>query len=108
MITFEDFKKLDIKIGTVVSAEKIPGADKLLKLIFDVGAEEQRQIIAGIAEVYPDPSLLIGKQMPILLNLEPRMLRGFESQGMMLAVDDQDKPVLLHPEHDMPPGSIIR
>lgn len=107
MITFEDFKKLDVRIGTVKSAEKVEGADKLLRLVFDFTTEE-RQIMAGIAELYPDPSVLIGKQMPVLVNLEPRMLRGFESQGMILAADDNGTPVLLHPEVKIPPGSIVR
>ena len=71
MITFEDFKKLDIRVGKVISVEKIPNADKLLKIIFDLG-EEQRQIIAGIAEYYPNFEELIGKEMPIVVNLEPK------------------------------------
>jgi len=107
MITFEDFKRLDIKIGTVLSAEKIPDADKLLRLVFDIGAGDRRQIIAGIAEVFPDPQVLIGKQMPVLTNLEPRMLRGYESQGMMLACDSEGRPILLHPEREVLPGSVI-
>ena len=76
MVSFEDFKKLEIRIGRVISAEKIEGADRLLKLLFDFGTE-QRQIIAGIAEYFPDPSFLVGRQMPVLVNLEPKMLKGF-------------------------------
>lgn len=107
MITFNDFKKLEIKIGTVISAEKIPDADKLLKIIFDLG-DEQRQIIAGIAEQFPDPAVLIGKQMPIITNLEYRKFRGHESQGMIMAADVDGKPILLHPKKKIPPGSIVR
>ncbi len=107
MIFFEEFKKVEIKIGTVVSAEKIEGADRLLKLVFDLGTEE-RQIIAGIAEVFPDPSVLVGMQMPIVVNLQPKMLKGHESQGMILAVDVDGKPVLLHPEVSVPPGSVVK
>jgi methionine--tRNA ligase beta chain len=107
MITFEDFKKLEIKIGTVKSAEKVPDTDKLLRIIFDLG-EEERQVIAGIAEFYPDTEALIGKQMPIVTNLEPRKLRGLESQGMIMAVDVEGKAILLHPDQQVPPGSIIR
>jgi len=107
MISFEEFKKLEIKIGKVVSAERIPDSDKLIKFMFDVGGE-RRQILAGIAEVYPDPSVLIGKEMPVVLNLEPRKLRGFMSEGMMLAIDDESKPVLLLPEYEVPPGSEVR
>ena len=107
MITFEDFKKLDIRIGKIISAERIPDSDKLLKLIVDFGTE-QRQILAGIAEYFPDPLILLDKQVPIIVNLEPRKMRGLESQGMMLAADDGVKPILLHPAEEVPPGSIVR
>ncbi len=108
MISYEDFAKLEIRIGTVTSAERIEGADKLLKLIVDLGSET-RQIVAGIATVVADPAELVGKQLPILCNLEPRTLRGVESQGMMLAAgDENDLPVLIHPEHPIPNGSNIR
>jgi len=107
MVSFEDFKKLEIRIGRVISAEKIEGADRLLKLLFDFGTE-QRQIIAGIAEYFPDPSVLVDRQMPVLVNLEPKMLKGFESQGMVLAIGVGDKAVLLHPDTDVPPGSMVR
>ena len=108
MITIDDFKKLDIKIGKVKSVERIENADKLLKFIFDIGNGEERQILAGIAEFYPDIDSLIGKEFPLLLNLKPRMMRGLESQGMMLAVDVVGKAVLLHPDKDIPAGSIVR
>jgi methionine--tRNA ligase beta chain len=106
-ITFSDFQKLDIHIGTVISAEKVPDADKLIKLVFDLGSE-QRQIIAGIAEQFPGPSTLIGQQLPVLVNLEPKTLRGHQSQGMILAADVDGRPVLLHPAETVPPGSIVR
>jgi len=107
MISYDDFAKLEIKIGKVISAENIPGADKLLKLVFDIGGEE-RQILAGIAEFYPDPSVLVGKEMPVLLNLEPRKMRGEMSNGMILAIGSDDSIVLLKPESEVPPGSIVR
>ena len=107
LMTHDDFKKLDIRIGTVLAAEKLPDTDKLLKLLFDVGGE-QRQIIAGIAASFPDPSVLVGKQLPVLMNIEPRELRGHTSQGMLLAVAVDGQPVLLHPERDVPPGSVVR
>jgi len=69
-VTLEDFNKLDIRIGKVLSVEKVPDAEKLLKFIFDLG-EEKRQIIAGMAEFYSEPSILEGKEMPLLLNIEP-------------------------------------
>ena len=107
MITIDDFKKLEIKIGKVISAERIPNADKLIKLILDMGGE-QRQVVAGIAEVIDDPARLIGCEMPVLVNLEPRRLRGYDSHGMILAANDGGRPVLLHPEKEVPPGSIVR
>lgn len=105
MITYDDFAKLDIRIGKILSAEKIPEGDKLLKLVVDVG-EEERQILAGMAEFY-DPEYFVGKYVPVLINLEPRTLRGYESQGMILAAG-ADKPVLMSPIEDVPPGSIIK
>jgi methionine--tRNA ligase beta chain len=106
MITFNDFKKLDIRIGKIISAEKIAGTDKLLKLEIDFG-NEKRDVVAGIAGYY-QPQEIIGKEIPVILNLEPRKIRGIESRGMVLAVDVDNKPVLLHPEKEVPPGSIIR
>lgn len=107
MITLEDFKKLDIRIGRVVSAERVPDTDKLVKLVFDVGGEE-RQIIAGIAASFPDPGSLVGKEMPLVVNLEPRRFKGHESQGMLLAADADGEPVLLHPEREVSPGAAVR
>lgn len=107
IITIDDFKKLEIRIGKVISVEKIPGTDKLLKFIFNLG-NEKRQIIAGMAEFFDDYSELIGKEMPVLMNIEPRKYQGYESQGMIIAADVKGRPVLLHPENEIPPGSIIR
>jgi methionine--tRNA ligase beta chain len=107
MIVFEDFKKLEIKIGTIVSAEKVEGADKLLKLLFDFGGTESVQILSGIAEFY-DPLVLVGKQVPVIVNLEPRTLKRQVSNGMILAVVVDEKPILLHPDKSVPPGSLIR
>jgi methionine--tRNA ligase beta chain len=106
MITFDDFKKLDIRIGKILSAEKVSGTDKLMKLEVDFGSEK-RQMIAGIAQFF-EPDHLIGKEIPVLLNLEPRSFKGIESQGMILAIDVDGKPVLFHPEREVPPGSVIR
>lgn len=107
IITYDDFAKLDIRIGTIVGAEKHPDADKLLKLEFEFGTEK-RQILAGIAESFPDPTVLIGKQLPVIFNLEPRMMRGLESQGMIMATDDENGIVLLHPERSIQSGSKVR
>jgi methionine--tRNA ligase beta chain len=106
MITFDDFMKLDIRIGTVRTADKVEGADKLIRLELDLGGE-QRHVVAGMAPTYT-PEDFIGKQVPILVNLEPRKLRGIESQGMILAVDVDGKPVMLLPDKEVPPGSVVR
>jgi methionine--tRNA ligase beta chain len=106
MITFDDFKKLDIRIGKILAAEKVQGTDKLLKLEIDFGIEK-RELVAGIAEIY-QPEQVIGKEIPVLMNLEAKTIRGIVSQGMILAADVEGKPVLMHPDNDIPPGSIIR
>ncbi len=106
MITFDDFSKLDIRIGTVTAAEKVQGADKLIRLEIDIG-DETRQVVAGMAHTYT-PQDFIGKQVPILVNLEPRKLRGIESQGMILAADVGGKPVMLITDRQVPPGSTVR
>lgn len=103
MITIDDFRKLDLRIGTITAAERIEGSGKLLKLVVDLG-DETRQIIAGIARHY-EPESLIGKQVPVLANLEPRSLMGLESQGMIVCADVDGKPVLLHPDTSMPKGA---
>ncbi|PIG93385.1 methionine--tRNA ligase [Gloeocapsopsis sp. IPPAS B-1203] len=106
MITFDEFNKLDIRIGTVLSATKVAGTDKLLHLEIDIGSKTL-SIVTGMAE-YIEPKYFIGKQVPIVVNLAPRKLRGIESQGMLLAIDVDGHPVLLHPEHNVLPGSIVR
>lgn len=106
-ITFDDFKKVEIRIGRIVSAEKIPEGDKLLKLSVDFGTET-RQIMSGIAEFFPDPSVLVGRQAPFVVNLETRTLRGYESQGMILATDGEQGIILLHPAAEVPNGSLVK
>jgi methionine--tRNA ligase beta chain len=106
MISYDHFKKLDIRIGKIVSAEKVEGTDKLLRLEIDCG-DEKRQVVAGIAEMY-QPDQVIGREIPVLMNLEPRSIKGVESSGMILAADAAGKPVLLHPDAEVPPGSIVR
>lgn len=112
-INYDDFQKLDIRIGTILEAEKVEGADKLLKLVVDLGNPagtgqvEKRTLIAGIAEDYK-PEDIIGKQIPILTNLEPKIIKGIESKGMILAVDIDGKATLLHPDKKVANGSKIR
>jgi len=121
MINIETFKAVEMRIGTIQSAEKVEGADKLLKLMVDFGPKETpvteeatateerdvRQILSGIAEYYA-PESLVGKQCPFVVNLEPRMLRGLESHGMILAVGIENGVALLHPDKEVSPGSNLR
>ena len=104
-ITFDEFQKLRIQIGLIVEAERVGGTDKLLKLQVDFG-DEKRQIVSGIAQFYA-PERLVGKEFPFVTNLEPRIIRGIESQGMILAIGVGEKAVLLKPLKKVPPGSLI-
>ena len=105
MITIEEFRRLDLKIGMVKSAEAHPNADRLLVLRVDLGSEE-RQIVAGIRRSYA-PEELVGRQIVIVANLEPAQLRGVESQGMLLAASDGDRIVVLSPEKEVSAGSKV-
>jgi len=107
IIDINEFAKLDLLIGKIVNAEKIEGSKKLIKLDVDVG-DEMRPLVAGIAEEDYIPEDLIGKLVPILANLKPAKLMGVESRGMILAVDVKGKPILLHPDKEVPAGSRIR
>jgi methionyl-tRNA synthetase len=106
IININEFAKLDIRIGKIEKAERVEGSKKLIKLEVDVG-DEMRQLVAGIAEEY-DPESLIGELVPVLVNLKPTKLMGVESRGMILAVDVNGKPILLHPDKEVPAGSRIR
>jgi len=109
MISYDDFAKLDIRIGTITEAEKVEGADKLLRLMVDLGEEKDRQIVSGIAPHFSDPQVLLGRQVPVLINLEPREIRGVESQGMILYVVGDGFLHTLEPgEKNVPPGTPIR
>src|SRR3989344_357700 len=87
MASIDDFNKLEIKIGKILSAEKVEGSEKLLKLSIDLGEEVPRQILSGVAKAVT-PEELAGKMVPVIANLSPRMMMGMESQGMMLCADD--------------------
>jgi methionyl-tRNA synthetase len=108
MITYDQFAPLDIRIGTITAVDVVPDADRLLKLTVDCGEAETRQIISGIRDFFPDPQVLVGKQCPFLINLEPRTIRGLESQGMILAAGESDDFALLHPGQVVPPGTKIQ
>lgn len=105
-IDFEDFKKLEIRVGKIISAEKVEGADRLLKLEVDF-TTEKRQIVSGIAEFYKADDL-VNKEFVFIINLEARKFKGIESQGMILAAYDEGRPVLLHPDKEVPAGSIVK
>lgn len=105
-ISYADFAKLDIRIGTIVSVESVPDTDKLLQLKVDFGTET-RQIISGIREYFDDYTWLNGKQCPFICNLEPRTIRGLESQGMILAADSDNTLGILVPHNHLPPGTAV-
>lgn len=137
MASIEEFKAIEMRVGTILSAEKVEGADKLLRLMVDFGprvkpaleahgggvphenapsakesevAPEERdirQILSGIAQWY-HPEDLVGKQCPFVTNLAPRVIRGLESNGMILAVGVGESAVLLHPDKPVEPGSALR
>ncbi|KKT81183.1 MAG: methionine--tRNA ligase subunit beta [Candidatus Yanofskybacteria bacterium RIFCSPHIGHO2_02_FULL_44_12b] len=108
MITIDDFKKIDLRVAKILEAEKVEGSDKLVKLQIDLGEElGKRQIVAGIGSIYT-PELLVGKQIVVVANLEPRNLKGLESNGMLLAASDKDGPVLIIPESEVKEGAGIR
>lgn len=106
MITIDDFAKVELKIGTAIEAEDIEGSEKLLKLQVDLGEEKPRQILAGVKQWYK-PEDLKGKQVIVVANLEPRMMMGLESQGMILCADGS-KPIFLKPSQKVSPGTKIR
>ncbi len=106
-ITIDDFQKVEIKVGTVISVDVIEGADKLYILKVDLGEEKPRQILSGIRE-YKQPEDLLGKQFPFVTNLAPRMLRGFESQGMILAGSDEGGLALFNPTQPLVNGTRLR
>ena len=107
-ITIDDFAKIELRVGLVKSAEKVKGADKLLKLEVDIGTEV-RQIVAGIALAY-EPEKLVGRKVVIVANLAPRKLRGIESNGMIVAasVGEQGLPVLASFLEDVPVGARLK
>ena len=106
MISFEEFRSLDIRIGEIKMAEHIKGSDKLLKLLVDIG-KETRQVVAGIAKGY-SPEDLVGMQVVVLANLLPAKLFGIESQAMLLAADSAGKAVLLQPRESVETGTKVR
>lgn len=122
MITVDDFNKVEVKVGTVVGAERVPETDKLLRLEVDFGLKpatgsadlsakglgeerDMRQIISGIAAYVPEPGALVGRQLAFVTNLEPRTIRGLESNGMLFAVGEGNSFAFLTPSSPVPPGT---
>ena len=105
-VSFDKFKELDLRVAKILEASRVEGSEKLLKLLIDIG-NERRQLIAGIGKVY-EPESLLGREIVVVANLDPRIIMGFESQGMLLAAHGAEgEPVLLLPEKEVPPGSKI-
>lgn len=107
-INYDDFAKVEISLGTILSVEIVPDADKLLKLAVDFGEESPRQILSGIREYYEDPQVLMGKQCPFVTNLAPRTIRGLESNGMILAANTADGFALFHPSTPLANGTKLK
>ena len=106
-ITFDDFAKMDIRAGRIVAAEKVAKTKKLLKLTIDTGIDT-RTVVSGIAEYY-SPEDIIGQQVSILVNLEPKQLKGIESQGMILMAENADGSLaFVRPDKDVKPGAEIK
>jgi len=105
-ISLDEFAKVELRVATIKAAEPHPKADRLLVLKIDLGTEE-RQLVAGIRAHYT-PEELIGKQIVVVANLQPAMLRGVESQGMLLAASDGEKVIVLSPEKSIAPGSKVK
>jgi methionyl-tRNA synthetase len=105
-VSFDEFQKLDLRVGRIVSAEPVPKANKLLKLTVDLG-QEQRTVVAGIAQSY-SPEALAGKSIIVVANLAPRTLRGIESQGMVLAAESDGQIILAGFDGPATPGSKVK
>ena len=106
MITFDEFKKVEIKIGQIVSAESVEGSDKLLKLEVDFAEEKTRTVVSGIAG-HVDLADFVGSQKVFITNLEPRSIMGIESQAMILAGKDGQGLALIQPSRDLPIGTLL-
>ena len=104
-LTFEDFKKCELKVAVVLDAQEIPGADRLWRLTVDVGSEK-KEIVAGV-KLWYDKEALIGKRIVVVNNLAPAVIRGVESRGMLLAAKEGQEFGLLTVDKPLPPGSVV-
>ena len=106
MISIDEFSKIEVKVGTVQTAERVPETDKLLRLIVDFAEETgPRQIISGIRAYVNEPEDLIGCQLAFVTNLEPRTIKGLESNGMLFAAGNAETFAFLTPDRQVPPGT---
>ena len=106
MISIDEFSKIEVKVGTVISAEHVPETDKLLRLVVDFAEETgPRQIVSGIRAYVNEPEELVGRQLAFVTNLEPRTIKGLESNGMLFAVGNADTFAFLTPDRQVPPGT---
>ena len=105
-ITIEEFARVDLRVAKVVEASAIEGADRLLRLVVDLGGET-RQLVAGIKKTYA-PETLVGKHVIVVANLKPAELRGVESRGMLLAASTDDGPIVATFEREVAPGSKVK
>jgi methionyl-tRNA synthetase len=113
-MTIDEFQKADLRVGTILEAVRVEGSEKLMKMQVDIGEQDEsgarkpRQILAGVALSYA-PEDLVARQIVVIANLEPRVLMGLESQGMLLAPSDSEgKPVVLMPDRAVEPGAKIK
>jgi methionyl-tRNA synthetase len=104
-ISIDDFAKVHVAVGTVLSAERVPETDKLLRLMVDLGEAQPRQIVSGIAKYVESPESLVGRQLSFVTNLAPRKIKGLESNGMLFAVGQDDTFAFVTPDREVPPGT---
>lgn len=107
-ITYDDFAKLQIVIGTITAVDEVVDSNKLLKLTVDIGTETPRQILSGIKKYFTDPQSLVGVQTPFLINLETKIIAGLESQGMILAASSDESFSLLTVQQPLASGATVR
>ena len=108
MINYDDFKKVEMKIGKVLSAERVEGSDKLLKLSVDFAEGSPRQVISGIGKFFSDTQTLVGKQYAFVTNLESRSIMGFESQAMIIAASTESDIAFFDADDSIPPGTPLK
>lgn len=106
-LTYDDFKKMDLRVGVVRAIEDHPNANKLFVMKVDIGGGEERQLVAGLRPYYPDKAKLLGKRIIVVANLAPAVLRGIESRGMLLAAQDADRVIILTTDDEIRPGAKI-